>query len=141
MKYVLSLTAILFVSTFGLTQNLFYGYPTCKENLNSGDIIVLSGPPHADGRFLKSKNLNEFIDYFSKDFDYKFRIEVNIFYGGDSSNATYSKFLCLMLRNFFKERKIEGVTVVSNGSTNPIYLDKNSKLYKQYNTRMEIHIE
>lgn len=141
MKNFLFVTILFFLYTSISAQNVFYGYPSNKENLSSGSVIVMSGPPHVDARFTQSKMLDEFIEYFSNDFDHKYRIEVNIFYGSPEASAKYSENLCLMLQGIFDRHEVKGFTIVSKGSSNPIYLDKNSKLYKRYNTRMEIHIE
>jgi len=142
MKLNIILVIFLFTKLHLYSQNIYYGYPVNKNNLKTGDIIIINVPENINGRFTKSVELDKLVEFLYSKPNLNFKIELNIFYGSSMLNMDYSEHLSDNLKEVLEMKtELNNCQFKFNGSKNPIFLDKKSLNYKLFNTRIEILIE
>jgi hypothetical protein len=143
MRNLLVLLLLLINVSISCSQYIYYGYPSSGKDLKKGDRIILNLPNNVDGRFEISEELNRLVEFINNNENYSFRIEINIFGGSKDHSNDYSESLCNDLKGLLKERsKGANFSVVSNGCSNPLFLNKSDfDNYMKLNRRMEILIE
>ncbi len=141
MKTYYLIVFFFFLSAYTYSQNIYYGYPENTDALKKGDIIILNIPEHINGRYNKSKELDRLINFLCLNKHNIYKIEINLFWGTAELNVNYTKSLCNNLKELLDEKSIKNYKIKFNGNSKPIFLDKSSKSYKLYNTRLEIIVE
>ncbi|KAB1232553.1 hypothetical protein [Chryseobacterium viscerum] len=134
--FFLSFIFFLFTNytTFCFGQNVHYGY---ADNLKTGDLVIVDMLQNRDGRFLNNDELMKF-KKFTESSDRKVKIYINYFLGNSKLNQAYSDALKKSLHKYMNNSNIE---IISLGDKNPIICEKNSKYFRNGNTRLEIEYE
>lgn len=145
MKRVIITLALICIgqllSSMSQAQTVSFGLPSNQNEINSKSIIVTNLPINTNGRFIPSDDLNNLIAFLKGDFDYNLTIEINFFYGSPGMNKAYSESLVLDMKDLLEYHSIGKYEIISNGSSNPIFLNEESEWYKFINTRLEIHVK
>lgn len=124
------------------TQQIYFGYPDSVVDLKKGDKIILNIPIHKDGRFIPEKGIDRLIQFLNSDSNFVFRIEIHFFYGSDEFAEKYSRFICKNLKtHLLPECWFSNYDLYSCGNAYPIFLNEDSVIYKEINTRMEILVK
>jgi transcriptional regulator with XRE-family HTH domain len=123
------------------SQFVYYGIPT-QNNFSDGDKIIMNVPPHIDGRFEQSYQLEELIQLLNSSPNYIFEIEINDFRGTEELCQKYSEALSRSLDGVFKVKsKYLNYQLFANGSTKPIFYSENKIEFFMLNRRLEIIIK
>ncbi|NLK57266.1 MAG: hypothetical protein GX292_06960 [Bacteroidales bacterium] len=135
----------VFLSIYGYSQYVYYGYPTDKKALNKKSIVVLNIPSHhvsGGYRFIKMEQLDSLVEFLAINDTNKLRIEINCFYA-DFLDEDISKLLCRNLEEILEEKTtFKNYYIISNGNRNPVFCsEKKDVYYNTRNTRMEIFVE
>ena len=95
MKNLVFILFFVFLSIYGYSQYVYYGYPTDKKALNKKSIVVLNIPSHhvsGGYRFIKMEQLDSLVEFLAINDTNKLRIEINCFYA-DFLDEDISKLL------------------------------------------------
>lgn len=123
-------------------QRIYFGYPMPIDEIKKEDRILLNIPTHRDGRFIPEKGLNSLIEFLNTDSSSFFRIEIHFFYGNEEFAEDYSEFTCKNLKWYLESAcKFTNYELYHYGKSHPIFLDKDSLIYREINTRMEILVQ
>jgi hypothetical protein len=124
------------------SQHVRYGYPTRKDELQKGDILILNIPPFTDCRFINVDDFNNFIELLKINKLNTLKIEINYFYGDSAMSFACSERLCKRFREAIEMKtRLNNYHIVNNGANNPIYLKKDCLYYKLFNSRIQVTIE
>ena len=141
-KYFLTLICLFTIISLSQGQNVYYGIPLDSTTLVKGDVIIVNNPRHSNGRFMKSNQLDNIIDFIVDHPLQKFRIEVNISHGSQEFNKAYSEKLSKALEYLIVENKgMNNCSFRPNGSLNPLIKEGDNNQYRIYNSRTEIILE
>ncbi len=142
MRSIVLLFGLSFLCLSMYPQQIYFGYPTSKDEIKKGDKIILDIPIHNDGRFIPEKGIDRLIEFLNIESGFIFRIEIHFFYGSDEFAENYSRYICKNLKlHLLSECKFSNYDLYSCGKTHPIFLNKDSVSYQEMNTRMEILVE
>jgi len=149
MKNLVCILFFVFLSIYGYSQYVHYGYPTDKPLLRKGDVIILNIPVfflNRGNEFVNPDEFDDMVKLFELNDTNTFRIEVNNFLGLDSSVcASLSGRLCDNIQKILTAKtSLKNYYIVSNGLTNPISCkekEQNGYIYIYRNSRIEIIVE
>ena len=131
----------------GHSQYVYYGYPTTKTPMRKGNIIILNIPIfslNGGYNFVKLEEFDNLVELLEINDTNTLRIEVNNFFGSDSSVCEFiSNLLCNNIKEILTSKTpLKNYYIISNGCNNPIFCsEKKDVYYNTRNTRMEIFIE
>ncbi len=141
-KTIILLLVIVSNISLACSQMVYYGIPSANAELKKGDVIITTIPPFSDCHFIKSKSFETMAEFISDNSKRSFRIEINYFFGTSEFSNNLTLKLANDLERILKERYNSAkLTVISNGKDKPLFLNKSSPKYKEYNTRLDIYIE
>jgi hypothetical protein len=143
MKHIIIFLVLITLTLKLYSQKVYYGYPSNYYELNKGDVIITIIPRHLDGRFIETEDFDNLINLLKIDTSIVFKIEINFFFFSDENyNLAYSGHLCNNLKEIIKlNTSVTNYNVINNGSSNPIFCNKDGLLYNLLNTRIEITID
>ncbi len=121
-------------------QQVYFGIPDNDRVLVPGSTIITNLPIHSSGRFIPSESLDSLVTFLKDQKILNIKIEINYFHFPPAPSQRYSNKLANHLHDLLKLRTNDIWEVKSNGSENPIFLNKDSKKYKFINTRLDIYI-
>lgn len=137
-KYV-ALIVILSINLISYSQEVYFGYTNSNTLLKSGDRLIINLPEHQDGRFVNIQDFDNLIKLMESNQGLKFKVELNWFYAQDSDNLMYTQSLSKSLSKIIAYKSnLQNYEIEPNGSNTPIFLNKESVIYKEINTRIEI---
>lgn len=143
MKNCLLMIILLCQTAISSSQTVYFGYPPSNSTLNKGDAIVLNIPTHRDGRFESPNSFDNLVFLINKYPYIVFRVEINFYYGSPDYSEEYSKHLARDLKKILNKKCNESnFYVISMGIKKPLLcINDDSKLFKSFNTRIEIFTE
>jgi len=147
MKKIAFILFFVFFVIQGYSQYVYYGYPTDTVALKKGSIVILNIPSfslNGGNRFVKPENFDNLVKLLETNETNTLRIEVNSFWGLDSSVCEHlSSRLCDNIQEILESKtNLKNYYIVSNGSKNPISCkEKENWVYIYKNSRIEIIVE
>ncbi|HEY5746067.1 MAG TPA: hypothetical protein VIU12_08330 [Chryseolinea sp.] len=124
------------------SQSIYFGYPGEGQKLKKGDLIILNVPKNLHGRFEETEQITSLVKFIDSNSSVEIKIALNVFLESAEYDKDLSESLAESLQKILdKQCKKMTYSLIAEGRSNPLFLSKESPLFRKMNTRMEILIE